>query len=67
MNDTKKYFSCFLPFNEQEATGVPFQRNFNYSILKRDHQKNSYESRAYESVDEKNLSCSMSRKVKKKN
>ena len=31
--------------------GVPFHRNFN-SILRRDHQKNSYERRTYESVDE---------------
>ena len=34
---------------------VPFHRNFN-SILRRNHQKNSYERRAYESVDEKSLS-----------
>ena len=35
---------------------VPFHRNFN-SILRRDHQKkNTYERRAYESVDEKSLS-----------
>ena len=43
------------PFNAQEDTGVPFHRNFN-SILRRDHQKFSYERRAYESVDEKSLS-----------
>ena len=35
--------------------GVPFDRNFN-SILRRDHQKISYERRNYESVDEKSLS-----------
>ena len=34
---------------------VPFHRNFN-SILGRDHQKKSYERRAYESEDEKSLS-----------
>ena len=43
------------PFNAQEDTGGPFHQNFN-SILRRDHQKNSYERRAYESVDEKSLS-----------
>ena len=43
------------PFNTQENTGVPFHRNFN-SILRRYHQKISYERRAYESVDEKSLS-----------
>ena len=32
-----------LPFNAQEVTGVPFHGNFS-SILRRDHQKNSYES-----------------------
>ena len=40
------------PFNTQEDTGVPFHWNFN-SILRRDHEKISYERRAYESVDEK--------------
>ena len=44
-----------LTFNAQEDTGVPFHRNFN-SILRRDHQKISYERRAYESVDGKSLS-----------
>ena len=34
---------------------VPFRRNLN-SILRRDHQKVSYERRGYESVDEKSLS-----------
>ena len=43
------------PFNAQEDTGVPFHRNF-HSILRRDQQKNSYERRTYESVDEKCLS-----------
>ena len=42
------------PFNAQEYTGVLFHRNFD-SILRRDHQKISYERRAYESVDEKSL------------
>ena len=37
----------FNPLTPQEDTGVPFHRNFN-SILRRDHQKNSYEGRAYE-------------------
>ena len=32
-----------------------FDQNFNFNI-RRDHQKNSYERRAYESVDEKSLS-----------
>ena len=41
-------------FNAQEDISVPIDRNFNY-ILRRDHQKNSYERRAYESVDEKSL------------
>ena len=31
-----------------------FDQNFNFN-LRRDHQKNSYERRAYESVDEKSL------------
>ena len=44
---------------------VLFHRNFN-SILRRDQQKNSYELRAYESVDEKSLSLVMSRKTTKK-
>ena len=43
------------PFNAMEDTGVPFHRNFN-SISRKDHQKNTYERRAYESVDEKSLS-----------
>ena len=30
-------------------------QNFNF-ILRRDHKKNSYERRAYESVDKKSLS-----------
>ena len=34
---------------------VPYHWNF-YPILRRDHQKNSYERRAYESVDEKTQS-----------
>ena len=41
--------------NAEEDTGFPLHRNFN-SNLRRDHQKNSYERRAYESVDEKSLS-----------
>ena len=40
------------PFNAQEDTGVPFQQNLN-SILRRDHQKISYERRAYQTVDER--------------
>ena len=55
-----------MKINAQEDTGVPFHRNFN-SILRRDHQKkkkkNSYERRAYVSVDEKSLSWVMSRKT----
>ena len=43
------------PFNAQEDTGIPFQRNFN-SILRRDNKKKTYERRAYESVEEKSLS-----------
>ena len=39
-----------LPFNAQQDTGIPFHRNFNF-ILRREHKKNSYERRAYESVD----------------
>ena len=54
---------CIQPFNAQEETGVPFHWNFN-SILRRDHQKISYELPAYESVDEKSLSYVMSRKIK---
>ena len=38
-----------LPFNVQEDIGVSSDRNFN-SILRMDHQKNSYERRGYESV-----------------
>ena len=51
-----------------EDTGVPFHRNFK-SILSSDHQKISYERRAYESVDEKSLSYVMHvpKKEKKKN
>ena len=33
--------------------------------LRRDHKKNSYERRDYESVDEKMLSLALSRKLKK--
>ena len=32
-----------------------FSKNFDFN-LRRDHQKNSYERRDYESVDEKSLS-----------
>ena len=39
------------PFNAQEDSGVPFHWNFN-SIVRMDHQKNSYARRAYESVAE---------------
>ena len=41
--------------NAQEDTGVSFHRKLN-SILRRDHQKNFIERRAYESVDERSLS-----------
>ena len=40
-------------------------KNLNFDS-RRDHQKNSYERRAYESVDEKSLSLAMSRKTMKK-
>ena len=43
------------PFNAHEDTGVLFQLNFD-TILRKDHKKLSYEYRAYDSVDEKNLS-----------
>ena len=33
-----------------------FDQNYYYFNLKRDHQKKTYERRAYESVDEKSLS-----------
>ena len=53
------YFYSFWPFDAQEDAGVPFHRNFN-SILRRDHEKNSYKRQTYkyvyESVDEKSLS-----------
>ena len=35
-------------------------------LIRRDHQKNSYERPDYESVDEKSLSKAMSRKTTKK-
>ena len=38
-----------LQFNAQEDKGVPFHRNYN-SILRRDHQKNCYERRAFEPI-----------------
>ena len=44
---------------------VPFSKNFNFNFDK-EHQKNSYERRDYESVDEKSLSYAMSRKTMKK-
>ena len=37
-----------------EILDIKLVRNFN-SILRRNHQKNSYERRAYESVDKKSL------------
>ena len=43
------------PLTPRRTQEPPFPENFN-SILRRDHQKISYERRAYESVDEKNLS-----------
>ena len=43
------------PLTPRRTQVSHFQWNFN-SILRRDHQKNSYEHRAYESVDEKSLS-----------
>ena len=49
------YWVLLLTLQRPEDTGVSFHRNFN-SILRRDHQKISYERRAYESVDEKSLS-----------
>ena len=49
------FVHIFDSFNAQENPGVPFHQNFN-STLRRDHQKKSYERRAYESVVEKNLS-----------
>ena len=42
-----------------------FTKNFDFN-LRRDYQKNSYERRAYESVDEKSLSLDMSRRTMKK-
>ena len=54
-SNSNKFDLYYEPFNAQEDTGVPFHQNFN-SILRRDHQKISYERRAYESVDEKSLS-----------
>ena len=47
--------SVVCPFTTKEDTCVPVDRNLNH-ILRRDHQKNSYERRACESVDEKSLS-----------
>ena len=40
-------------------------KNFDFN-LRKDYQKNSYERRAYESVDEESLSLAVSRKTMKK-
>ena len=55
-----KISKLHLSFNAQEDS-VPFHRNFN-SILRKDHQKISYERRANESVDKNNLSLVVSPK-----
>ena len=47
--------NCTLPFNALEDISVPIDRNFN-SILMKGSSKYSYESRDYESVNEKSLS-----------
>ena len=57
---------CIInPLMPRRTQVSPFHRNFN-SILRWDHQKSSYERRAYESVDEKSLSLVMSRKTTEK-
>ena len=62
-----KISKLHLSFNAQEDS-VPFHRNFN-SILRKDHQKISYERRANESVDKNSrLSLVVSpKKTTKKN
>ena len=54
-----------LRFLQRAEAIDPFDRNIN-CILRRDHEKISYERRANESVDEKSLSLAMSRKTTKK-
>ena len=44
---------------------VTYCQNFDFKI-RRDHKKNSYERRDYESVDEKSLSFIMCKKATKK-
>ena len=44
---------------------VQFGQNFDFKI-RRDHEKNSYDRRAYESVDDGSLSRAISRKFMKK-
>ena len=51
VHDFKNQSMC----NSLTSPKRDFHRNFK-SILRRDHQKISYERRAYESVDEKSLS-----------
>ena len=47
--------NMFQPFQSQWSLFWTTTKNFNLS-LRRDHQKISYERRAYESVDDKSLS-----------
>ena len=44
----------FQPFNAQEGHMVLSDQNFNF-LLRKDHQKMSYERRVYESVDDLGL------------
>ena len=55
-------FNPLLPIAHKSAR---IDQNFN-SKIRRDHHKISYERRDYESVDEKKLSKTMSRKTTKK-
>ena len=50
------------PFQSQWSLYWTTIQNINYFTLRRDHQKISYEHRAYESVDDKSLSQAISPK-----
>ena len=55
MQKNLEYQDTINPLTPRRTLVSPYHRNLN-SILRRDHQKISYERRAYESADEKGLS-----------
>ena len=55
----------FQPFMLQRDELVTYCQNFDFKI-RRDHKKNSYERRDYESVDGEPILGYMSRKTSKK-